>query len=400
MALNLVRNSRVFFTTSLSTDGSGTIDKAGIDTTNTFEIQVLDGFTFSQNTTQETVTLNEAGATPSRGQRSFATSLDPVDFSFSTYIRPKLNDNATAGNLSDEFVTCEEEVLWNAFAGVAAIGQPNAAWVRTSGLAANAVSTLSFTNSNAHQLQKFAMMMMVDTALFTIENCALDQATIDFGLDGIATIAWTGKGTKLTVFEQTTMNGSQFVNIGTPGTPDGFAGRSAKAKVTDAKYLANKLSTLTMVKGVDGSGTTSHTIPITGGSITFANNHTYLTPANLGIVNQPCTYFTGVRAISGNVTAYLRTNDTNSSSDILTDILAGSTTSQAQAYELTLNIGGSNSATHRVEINVPAAVLSVPTVNAEQVVSTSIDFVAHGYNGTAYDITATNEATIKYYATS
>jgi len=387
MALNLVRNSRVFFTTNVSAT-EGTVTKTGISSSNTFEIQVLDGFSFSQNTTSETVTLNEAGSTPSRGQRSFNTSLDPVEFSFSTYIRPKFDPLTGVG--TDDIVKCEEEVLWNAFAGTGAIGQAGAGWVRTAG--ATPVSTLSFANSNAHQLQKFGMLIWVDNVLFTIDNCALDQATIDFGLDGIATIAWTGRGTKLSIFEGTTLSA-----LNVFGGTDGFSG-TAGVKDTAAKYLANKLSTCVMVKGIDGVDTTSHTIPITGGSITFANNLTYLTPANLGQVNQAVTYFTGTRAISGSINAYLRTGESNSSSDILSDILSGAATSQAQAYEITLNIGGGASAGTRVELNLPAAVLSIPTVNAEQVVSTTINFVAHGYNGSAYDITATNEATLKYYA--
>jgi hypothetical protein len=382
MALNLVRNSRVFFTTNVNNDGI--VIKTGITTSNTFEIQVLDGFTFSQNTASEVVTLNEAGATPARGQRSFATALDPVDFSFSTYIRPKFVELGA----NDE-VQAEEQYLWNAFTGTAAIGQVGAGWVATA--SATPVSTVSWANSNTHQLQKFGMLIWVDNVLFTIDNCALDQATIDFGLDGIATIAWTGRGTKLSIFEGTTLTGNTFA-----GT-DTFSG-TARAKDTTAKYLANKLSTCVMVKGIDGSGTTSHTIPVTGGSITFANNLTYLTPANLGVVNEPVTYFTGTRAISGSISAYLRTGESNSSSDILSDILANSVTSQAQAYELTLNIGGGAGAGTRVEVNLPAAVLQVPSINAEQVVSTTINFVAHAYNGTAYDITGTNEATLKYYA--
>jgi hypothetical protein len=386
MALNLVRNSRVFFTTNVN--GDGVVTKTGITSSNTFEIQVLDGFSFSQNTTSETVTLNEAGSAPSRGQRSFNTSLDPVEFSFSTYIRPKFD--AGTGTAGDEFVKCEEEVLWNAFAGTGAIGGAGAGWTRT--VSASPVSTLAFGNSNAHQLQKFGMLIWVDNVLFTIDNCALDQATIDFGLDGIATIAWTGRGTKLSIFEQTTLSAANLF-----GGTDGFSG-TAGIKDTAAKYLANKLSTCVMVKGIDGSGATSHTIPITGGSITFANNLTYLTPANLGQVNLPITYFTGTRAVSGSINAYLRTGETNSSSDILSDILSNAATSQAQAYEITLNIGGTAAAGTRVELNLPAAVLSVPTINAEQVVSTTINFVAHGFSGSNYDITGTNEATLKYYA--
>jgi hypothetical protein len=87
MALNLIRNSRVFFTTNLTS--SNNVAATGFLNTNTFELQVQDGFSFSQNTGTETITLNEAGSAPVRGQRSFNTSLDPVDWSFATYIRPK-----------------------------------------------------------------------------------------------------------------------------------------------------------------------------------------------------------------------------------------------------------------------------------------------------------------------
>lgn len=386
MALNLVRNSRVFFTTNV--DGDGVVKKdADFTATDTFEIQVLDGFSFSQNTTSETVTLNEAGSTPVRGQRSFATSLDPVEFSMSTYIRPKFN--ALLAGATDDYIGCEEEVLWNALAGYGKIAETGAGWTRTTG--ATPVSTLGFGNSNVHQLQKFGMLIWVDNVLFTIDNCAMDQATIDFGLDGIATVAWTGRGTKLTLHESTTLSASTF------GGTDGFGG-VAKAKDTDAKYLANKLSTCIMVKGINGVTAGDFAVPITGGSITFANNLTYLTPANLGVVNAPITYFTGTRAISGSINAYLRTGDTNTTSDILSDILTNSVTSQAQAYKMTLSIGGASSAGTRVELALPAAVLSVPTINSEQVVSTTINFVAHAYTSTNYDITATNEATLKYYA--
>ena len=110
MALNLIRNSRVFFTLNLNSQG--VVQATGFNPTNTWEIQVLDGFSFSQNTNTETVTLNEAGAAPVRGQRSFNTSLAPVDFSFSTYLRPCKSTNVKA----------EESVLWNAFSSAGFIG--------------------------------------------------------------------------------------------------------------------------------------------------------------------------------------------------------------------------------------------------------------------------------------
>lgn len=367
MAVNLLRNTKVFFTTNL--DSSNNVNlTAAFTTANTFEIQVLDGFTFSQNTTTETITLNEAGATPNRGQRAFNTALEPVEFSMSTYMRAKL----------DTTVKTEESVLWNAFA----TGKD-----QTAGWTAGTPSVLSFANSNQHQLQPFGMVLLVDGITYIIDNCALDQASIDFGLDTLATIAWTGRGTKLRQVEGVTYN---------DGTFTGFAaGSVATPKITDCKYLANKLSVVTLKKDIN-SDLASDTLdlPITGGNITLANNLTYLTPANLGIVNTPVTYFTGTRAISGSLTAYLRAG--SATGDILDDLLTGSESEIAPAYTTRVAIGGSG--TTRVELEMLAAMVSIPTVNAEQVVTTTMNFVAHASTGTAYNIEEDNELTIRYYA--
>lgn len=104
-AYNLVRNARVFFTTNVNAN-TGAIPTSGstISNTNTFELLVLNGFSFTQTTQQQTISLNEAGNTPSRGSRSFNTSVDPVEFSFATYIRPGGSGPITA----------DESVLWNA----------------------------------------------------------------------------------------------------------------------------------------------------------------------------------------------------------------------------------------------------------------------------------------------
>lgn len=382
-AFNLLRNARAFFTTNVNAT-TGAVLTSGFTTTNTYEIQVLDGLSFSQATTEEVVTINEAGSAPSRGQRSFNTALDPVEFSMSTYIRPKYSEGGALDS-----VIAEEAVLWNAFAGTGDIGQAGAGWTATTD-AATPFSTVAWTNSNAHQLRKFGMIFLMDGAAYVVDNCALDQATIDFGLDAIATIAWTGRGTILRQIEGATAGTGATVTFG-----GGLTG-SAKGKDTAARYIANKLSTCSMVTGINGGGTT-YNIPITGGSVTFANNLTYLTPANLGVVNTPVTYFTGTRAISGNITAYLKTGDTNTTSDLLQALLDGSTTDIAPGYSTTIAIGGSSNST-RVELAMPACKLSIPSVNTEQVVSVGINFTAHAYNGSAYDLSGTNEATVKYYA--
>lgn len=378
MSFNLLRNSRMFFTTNVDS-ATGVVGTTGFTTANTFEIQVLDGLAFSQSTTSETVTINEAGSTPVRGQRSFNTALEPVDFSFSTYIRPA--DGGTN-------ITAEEGVLWNALLSNTAIGGANAAWTE-----APAVATAVATYSNVNQLQKFGLIIDVDGVSYIIDNCALDSGTLDFGLDAIAMVQWAGKGTK--------MRSITGLTLATSGSTVTFGGGTytgtAKAKNATAPYIANKLSTISVKGGIGGTGTT-YTMAITGGSLTISNNLTYLTPANLGIVNQPITYFTGTRAISGNVTAYLRSGATNTQG-LLNDMLTASTTDVNPAYEIVIAMGGSTSAT-RVELELNSAVLQIPTVETEQVVSTTINFTAQSSTAGAFDIAAANELEVRYYTSN
>lgn len=378
MSFNLLRNSRMFFTTNVDT-ATGVVGTTGFTTANTYEIQVLDGLAFSQSTTSETVTINEAGGTPVRGQRSFNTALEPVDFSFSTYIRPA--DGGTN-------ITAEEGVLWNALLAKDAIGGTAPAWTE-----APSVATAVATNSNVNQLQKFGLIIDVDGVSYIIDNCALDSATLDFGLDAIAMVQWAGKGTKMRSITGLTLTTA----AGTVTFGGGTYTGSAKAKNASAPYIANKLSTISLKSGIGGSGS-AYTLAITGGQLTISNNLTYLTPANLGIVNQPITYFTGTRAISGNVTAYLRSGAT-STQGLLNDMLTASTTDVNPAYEIIIAMGGSTSAT-RVELELNSAVLQIPTVETEQVVSTTINFTAQSSTAGAFDISAANELEVRYYTTN
>jgi hypothetical protein len=376
MSFNLIRNSRVFFTTNVNAE-TGVVAASGFLPANTREIQVLDGFSFSQNTTAETVTLNEAGAAPVRGQRSFNTALEPVDFSMSTYMRPA--DGGTN-------ITAEESVLWNALFATDPIGGTNPAWVE------NTTScVLDAGNSQSHQLQKFGLIIVIDGVSYIIDNCALDSATVDFGLDAIAMVAWAGKGSILRQVAGLTATTGATVTLG-----GGLSG-TAKGKNTTAPFIANKLSTLTLKSGINGSGTT-YTVAITGGSLTIANNLTYLTPANLGVVNKPFTYFTGTRAISGSLNAYLRAGSTNTAG-LLADLLTSSTSDVNPAFEIQFEVGGLTNPT-RVEFEMPAAVLTIPTVSTEQVVSTTINFTAQGSAAAAFDIGAANELAVRYFTTN
>jgi hypothetical protein len=473
MALNLIRNARVFVTTNVNAANGVYAGHATTTSANTFEVQVQQGFTFNQGTATQNITLNEAGATPTRGQRAFNTALNPADFSFQTYMRPVV----TAG-----IVDACEKVLWNALlsssvipTAIAAVftsatytvGTGNIAIVGTSitaGLAIgsyvtltgfaganmdfngviqltavstttaltgnyinkpastyaaptaasikiyvgagwsagvgtantpNSCSIISSIGTDVHVLQKFAVIIVADTATYVINNCGLDQATVDFGLDAISSIAWTGKGTAI----DTTQTTPTLAALGTTVASGTVSILGYTAPVLTANYLQNKLSTVTLQSNIGGVAGTSYTLALTGGSVQIQNNLNYKTPQNLGVVNTPIGYTTGVRAVSGNITAYLRTGTAGDAGSLMSTILAASATATDTKYRLQIEIGGAASGT-RVEIETDGAMLSVPTINTADVVATQINFVAQGTDQlaatTGYDLTKGNELVVRY----
>lgn len=479
MSLNLVRNSRVLFTTNIST-ATGAVVTTGALAANTFELQVLDGFSFSQTTNSETVSISEAGSTPNRGSRSFNTSLAPVDFSFTTYIRPS----------KPSTVVAEEQVLWNALLGATAIstatslgtvssitrastaaavtivgtglassalpagtvftmggiggtlahewntpilvssasattivgsyltapstgtapgalGTPTyqmSAWTVHPAVAADtakpgAYALVTAAKSGVNQLQPFGMVVAIDGATYLLDNCALNQAQIDFGLDGIASIQWSGNGTAIRTVAATTFADSA------PNTTlaGGFAG-VALLKNTTANYITNKLSTIALASNIGGVSGTTYNLAITGGSLVINNNIGYITPANLGVVNLPIGYYTGNLSISGNVTAYLHSGSTpaNNTGTLLSDILNNVATAAETKYRMQLDVGGSGATTTHVELELDGASITVPTIETQQIVSTTINFNAQGTSAVlgdnTYDITASNQIQVRYFS--
>jgi hypothetical protein len=258
--------------------------------------------------------------------------------------------------------------------------------------------------SDRNQLQKFGMLFLVDNVMYAVDNASLGQVTIDFGLDAIATAQWTGQATALRQFgiDLTALAGV-FGNGSTANTGSG----AYLAAGTTGKYITNKISTITLkaVKAIGNSVTAGkeYLVPITGGSITVNNNINYITPAILGVVNTPVTYYTGTRAISGTVTAYLRTGSAVESGKLLSDLLAEATTTTEPMFSLSMNIGGVTSTNPRVIIDMPSISLGIPTIDVQQVVSTTINFTAQGYApnvtvaNTAFDLTKASDLAVRYY---
>ena len=588
MSVNLLRNSKVFFTTHVDLDdpNRGRIKPAGHTPATTFEIQVLDDLSFNQTTAVETIAVNEAGTTPIRGQRQFNTALNPVDFNFSTYLRPakvgtiggvvtKISASTTTGYVSagtpatafaswdtavdtwdatkqatynafdgvtpgqaisanfgpnttvevalqntngkplilapifgtaptklfgattvandtynrligfrivnggegysagplvvDIFdpdsgaeapeqitvtidtasaagsgykTTCEEALLWNAMFSPdqpytvatsftnnvnGAKGAFQEVLTYTSGHPAR----VTLEHSNSHQLQRFGMIVVFDQNTFLLDDCSLTQASIDFGIDQIATIQWSGQARAIRRVISPTLDykvvsgkipsagtGDFLSPIGAPPGSDTIAG-SFRIKITEAPFIANKLSTVTLSEDIGGfgagptyaftgsatGGAKSYTIPLTAGNITLQNNITYLTPAYMGAVNQAVTYFTGSRNVTGSLTAYLRSGSgvgtsaaNNYTANLFSDLVTKVNTDSDPQFALQVEIGGRTNQT-KVELAMPAVVLTIPTVNAESVITSAINFTAQGSNQTTklFDILENNEIMIKYF---
>ena len=119
-----------------------------------WKIPVLEGFSFSQATNTSEITLAEMEAgdgTSRRGRRAFNDSLAPVDFSFSTYIRPFTAAAGSATGTADTAakVHAVEEALWALFGGRATYSSYAFTNQITPG---TTVSDMVFTDSNRSTL--------------------------------------------------------------------------------------------------------------------------------------------------------------------------------------------------------------------------------------------------------
>ena len=399
MALSLVRNTKAFISTvpfatevvSPFTDLMGTTLGAMSDL-NTWQIPVLDGYTFSADTETEEITISEAGATPVRGQQVFNTSIQPVNWSFGSYLRPRYEGNAV--NLADSV----DRVLWEALAArpwAAADGGTVNIDTNTDGLAAKRTATAmtaDFTYSNTNQLRTLTVVLFMGATAWMITDVAVNQLELDFSIESIAMATWSGFGNsikEITGADLTAVQGwvPSALDATRIGTNDYLAAP------TDNACIRNKLTTVSLV---NNAGPTTYTIAITGGSLTINNNIEYLVPEALGVVNLPCAHFTGARQIGGELTAYLKSGALETAG-LLADMLDDLTT-VTQDFHTTINVGGASTDRPIIELDLPHSNISIPAINTESVIGVSIAFSALPYDevGSVFDLEETNELTVSY----
>ena len=393
-----------------------------------YNIPVLDGFSFSQATNVTEVTLNEMATSAGvsrRARQMFTDSYAPAEWSFSTYIRPFKSAGTGSGKHSAAHHHMVEEPLWNALAGSGAIGASGSA-LTADGTDCN----IAFTNSNKVALDTFDLHFEMGSGkasptIYKIEGCVVNEVSIDFDIDGIATANWSGFGkiiTEVTSMPTATLtegtaatdtgnfirnrltdltltndvvtdtvngavssstsvtldNGSSLIKVGQVVSGTGVTAGTTVAAISGTTLTLS--AAMTIADGVtltfsNVGMTDTYTLTLTGGNVTIGNNITFLTPETLGSVNQPLGHVTGTRSVSGNFTCYLNTPSSGASSADLFEDIIESTSVITNSFDLTFTVGGTGN-TPRMVMNLDNCHLEVPTHSIDDIISLETNFHA------------------------
>lgn len=364
-----------------------------------WEIPVLDGMSFSQGTNITEITVAEmvdsSGATR-RGRMGFNDSLNPAEWSFSTYARPfKSADGSGSGHHA------VEEVLWASMAGASANNYTaNSLSADLAGSWSDVINSdaadmdIDFASSNILEFADAELLIHFpangdneggsDTSRdlwYKIQEAVVNEATIDFDLDGITTINWSGFGTLIEdVSESAAANAVDVQNAVTQGITE------------TGNFIRNRLTQLSLTPDTDINSGSAYNLVLTGGNITISNNIEYITPSSLAVVNRPIGSVNGTRSVTGNFTCYLNNalgTDIDSSGALFKDMV-GASTDVKNNFVLNFQVGGTT-AVPRVEFNFPQAHLEIPTHAVDDLVSVEVNF-----HGLPSSISETDEMTIKY----
>ena len=359
-----------------------------------WDIPVLDGFSFSQSTNNVEVTLNEMSGASTRGRKLFNDSLAPAEWSFSTYARPFKSAGGTGVGVADSVLGnhhAVEEVLWALMGGPATY----AASTFTNQSAPTATEqTINFSKSNVSVLGEATIWFeFPDTnnpTIYKMTKGCVNEATMNFDIDGIATIDWSGFASLIEEATQADLDtaiGVALANVINEGT----------ACSVTSNFIRNRLSTVTIVAddtttfSGDGDNDGTYNLVLTGGSVTISNNITFLTPSTLGCVNTPLGHVTGTRSVSGSLDCYLNGAAAGDSADFFSD-LVGATSVVTNSFAVNLSVGGAASATNPVvKFTFPQAHFEIPAHDISDVISLTTAF--HGLPST---IGGTDEVVIEY----
>lgn len=296
---------------------------------------------------------------------------------------------------------------------------------------------INFGQSNRSVLSTCNLYFVMETdtqnpMVYRLKGAAINEASVDFDVDGIATINWSGFASNiedmqaadrvhsissgstaspptvsavLTAADTAKGSAATFGELAYNRGEDGrlylLTGASPAAETrfsTDATTSVAAIttavdSTTTFIRNrltqllIDNNSTTnglnaSYSMTLTGGNITVSNNITYLVPEELGKVNVPIEHVTGGRTVTGSYTCYLTfdtTSNAGTSSDFYNDL-----TAEGVGLDLVVNdfrvefqIGGNVTNTPRLYLTLPKCHIEVPSHSIEDVISVETNFGAY-----------------------
>lgn len=301
----------------------------------TWEIPVLDGFSFSQASNSSEVTLaemeNSLGVSR-RGKKTFNDSLAPVEWSFSTYVRPfKSVGDATPGAADSTAgdVHAVEEVLWALFAGPATRTDKDDDFNGTDYLGdpidyftydtANTLINFDASNKSTLGVAKIFFVLNSTDLAYEIAECVVNEATINFDIDGIAMIEWSGLGSTISEGANPTAD----IYEGITSTGNFIRNRITAMSIAPVKTAA------TFTVDTDASGIMSALTLVDGGSGYVDDTSLTFVPTNAGGSGAEITYDV-VSGIVENET--LTTPGTGYAADQTAMLLTGVPSSPAGAY--------------------------------------------------------------------
>ena len=409
-SLNLQRNSEVFYSTVDLINGAAV---TSMNNENTWKLEVLAGFAVSSSAATQDITSLESGTDPDRSQQRFNTAINPVDWNFQTYLRPTgVNSGGTAPasgggtNHTGNVIPLADWYMWQALVSNTSPSSGTtytSVWKSTGGNAGKLMTTTQTQTSGSHATKSnFStatenhLYFKLDNVIYQVSNATVNQATVDAGIEEIATTTWAGFGTTMkeltglprnnaiSVFGGVLNNGTTvtananvselIANTGPSFMP--YNQMNVNGTIGTNSFIKNRLSAIEFHHKASASASDEKfTFPVTALSFDFNNNITYLTPEELSALNEPIGQFTGTRAVTGSATMYLRTGDLESAG-FLRNISEDSRTSSAQTSNANLIIGGSTSGDPQVAFQLDACQFEFPVIATEDVVTMSVNFVA------------------------
>ena len=249
-------------------------------------------------------------------------------------------------------------------AATAVLGQSEDA-IKTRGGDVNTPLVMDSSRSNKSALNTMTLEFnMGSDLIYKLNKAVCNSATINFDVDGIATVEWSGMAATITAASSHTAAAKTVTEGGTSADTENF--------------IRNRLTAMTIAP-VDGGASevspinASYDLTLTGGSISIENNISYLTPEELGVVNKPIEHVTGVRNIGGSFTCYLASG-TGGSKEFFEDLVSTQGLDiVTHDFAVTFKVGGS-SETPRVEFTMPHCHVEVPTHAIDDVVSLETTF--------------------------